>query len=105
MKDFKSLKRISYSRWCKIPSASGTQVDDETLSEVKEIIDKTECPKDFRCYKSGFEVLCKAKDIGLDSFLVCLDEDPPDCTFSLTYGKKYFCQCPVRIEVARKLRI
>lgn len=35
-------------------------------TEIENIIDELECPKDFECYKSGFDVLCKAKDIGLD---------------------------------------
>lgn len=78
---------------------------DKRIEEVEEIIARTDCPKDFKCYKSGFDEVCKARDIGLDAFLVCLEDDPPDCTFSLTYGKKYFCQCPVRIEIARKFRV
>ncbi|MEE9223983.1 MAG: hypothetical protein V3U51_04465 [Thermoplasmata archaeon] len=90
MEDFKNTKQTSQTRWFKIASDGETKIDDKTLSEVKEIIDKTDCPKDFRCCKSGFDVLCKARDIGLDSFLVCLDDDPPDCVFSLTYGTKYF---------------
>ena len=36
--------------------------------EIEEIIGQMKCPKDFRCYQCGLEVLCKAKDIGMESF-------------------------------------
>ena len=31
--------------------------------EIEEIIGQMKCLKDFRCYESRFEVLCKGKDI------------------------------------------
>ena len=34
--------------------------------EIEKIIGGIKCPKDFKCYKSGFENLCKAKDIGIE---------------------------------------
>ncbi len=71
--------------------------------EIEKIISQFKCPKDFKCYKSGFDVLCKAKEIGLKSFLYCLEENPADCPFSRTFGRSYFCQCPLRIYIAKKL--
>lgn len=38
----------------------------KTDKEIKEIIGHLKCPKDFNCYKSGFDVLCKAKDVGIE---------------------------------------
>ena len=36
--------------------------------EIEEIIGQMKCPKDFKCQKLAFNVLCKAKDIGMESF-------------------------------------
>jgi hypothetical protein len=71
---------------------------------LEQIIGEMECPKDFRCYKQGFENLCKAKDVGPASHLVCCEEHPSECHFSWDYGPAYFCTCPVRIYIAKKLK-
>ncbi|MFC1476579.1 hypothetical protein ACFL5S_01290, partial [Fibrobacterota bacterium] len=59
---------------------------------------------DFICYKSGLMELCKAEDIGLETFLVCLEENPSDCNFSMPFGDAYFCNCPSRIFIAKKIK-
>ena len=70
--------------------------------EIEEIIGQTACPKGFACHRSAFEVLCKAKDIGVESFVVCLEEEPFECKFSLPFGYSYYCRCPLRVYVAKK---
>ncbi len=72
--------------------------------QIEEIIEKLKCPKDFECYTSGFERLCMAKDIGLDSFVACLGKDPLGCKFSIYFGELFFCQCPLRICISKKLK-
>jgi hypothetical protein len=77
--------------------------DKETETEIEEIIDGMKCPKDFRCYKSGLEVLCKAKNVGDGLFLLCLEEHPKKCKFvAVDHG--YLCKCPLRIYIANKLK-
>jgi hypothetical protein len=49
--------------------------------KIKKIIDDIECTKDFECYKSEFEHLCEIKDLGMDSFLECVDKEANGCTF------------------------
>ena len=44
--------------------------------ELEGIIDGVKCPKDFKCCRSGFKDLCKAQDVGIESFLECLEEEP-----------------------------
>ena len=39
--------------------------DEELEKGIAQIIGDLKCPKDFRCYRSGFENLCKASNIGL----------------------------------------
>jgi hypothetical protein len=70
--------------------------------QIEKILNGLQCPKDFACYTSGQERLCKAEDIGLESFLVCLERDPMECIFSIAYGSTHFCQCPLRVYIAKK---
>jgi len=63
--------------------------------QIKQIMSQMECPEDFRCYKSGFEDGCNAKEINMKGFLECLEENPQSCKFSMSFGYSYFCQCPL----------
>ena len=73
--------------------------------QIDEICDKFSCPRDFECCRSEFRNLCDAKDFGIERFLRCLDEDPKNCQFSLlSLQNTYFCQCPLRIHIAKILK-
>jgi len=72
--------------------------------EIEKIIAQMQCPKDFQCYKSGFEVLSKTKDIGLSLYVRCLEENVLGCQFSVRFGSINFCQCPLRVYIAKKLK-
>ena len=71
--------------------------------EVQKIMVDVECPKDFICYKSGFETLGKVKDVGLKGHVQCLEEKSSDCPFSVSFLSPNFCRCPVRIHIAENL--
>ena len=79
-----------------------TELDYE--NEIEQIIRESNCHQDFICYRSGYGNLCKAEDIGLESFLECLEESPEECPFSLSYGNVHFCHCRVRFYIAKNLR-
>jgi hypothetical protein len=79
-------------------------MDEKTKKELEEIMGDMECPKDFRCYKSGLKVLCKAKDIGLDTYLECMEAYPQTCPFSVAFGYSHLCQSPLRVYIAKKLK-
>jgi hypothetical protein len=72
-------------------------MEQDPEKELKEIIGELECSKGFKCYKSGFENLCKARDIGLETFIECLEEDPHDCPFSMRLHGVDYCKCPLRV--------
>ena len=72
--------------------------------EIEKIIDRIECTKDFKCYKSGFENLCKARDIGVEGYLECLEKDAKDCIFAVPFGYGFLCKCPLRIYIAKELQ-
>ena len=71
--------------------------------QMAEIIGKMECRKGFKCCEEDFTNVCKAKDVGMDSFLKCLEENPQQCEFAMSFGYSYLCKCPLRINIARKL--
>jgi hypothetical protein len=75
---------------------------ENTDKKIEELLGQIKCPKDFICYKSGFKDLCKAEDVGMKSFLKCLEENPRDCLFSRGYAESHYCTCPLRIYIAKK---
>ena len=78
----------------------------EDIERISEIIDGLECPKDFQCCQAGFEKLCKARYIGVEGFLECLEENPAECKFAANYHDQFFLyQCPLRIFIAEKFKI
>jgi hypothetical protein len=79
-------------------------MEEDHQKEIENIIGQLHCSKNFICYKSGLEVLCKAKDVGRKSHLECLDKHPFECNFSLSFGGKYYCNCPLRVYIAKKLK-
>ncbi len=79
-------------------------MEQDYRKELEAIINGMTCPKDFKCYQAGLEKLCKAKDIGLQSFLECLEEYPRDCKFSLMFGDSFFCNCPLRVYIGKNLK-
>ena len=63
----------------------------------------TENSRAFQCCESPFDVLCKAEDIGLESYVRCLEERPQFCQFSVPFGYAHFCQSPLRVHISKKL--
>jgi hypothetical protein len=78
--------------------------DEELEKEIAEIVGDLKCSKNFKCYRSGFETLCRIKAAGTEEqVLVCLEKHPLKCKFlNLTGG--YICECPLRTYIARKLK-
>jgi hypothetical protein len=77
---------------------------DGDRKKIEEIMAGMQCPKNFRCSEGGFEHLCKATDIGLDNYLNCLEKNPANCPFALSFALRPFCQCPLRVYLAKKLK-
>ena len=78
-------------------------MDKELREQIDEIISNMDCAQDFSCCEDSFANVCKAKDVGASFFLECLEENPQLCEFSLPFGDAYFCQCPLRIYISKKL--
>jgi len=78
-------------------------MDEKTKRELEAIIGEMECPKGFKCFESGFDNLCSAKDIGVELFLECLEETPQHCKFSVMIAGSYLCQSPLRYYIFKKM--
>ncbi len=68
-----------------------------------EFMGELKCPKDFQCYKSKYEKLCKTEFFAETKVLHCLEEAPQSCTFALSYKDAYYCQCPLRYFIAEEI--
>jgi hypothetical protein len=58
--------------------------------------------KDCECYKPRLGFTCKAKDVGLDSYVECMETYSCTCPFSVSYAHSYFCKSPARVYIAKK---
>jgi hypothetical protein len=75
----------------------------EQKKQIEQIVDGLKCPKDFKCYRSGLENLCRATDIGIESLLECLEDGSHACRFATRVGDLRLCVCPLRVYIARSL--
>jgi hypothetical protein len=76
-------------------------IDGIDWDKVEEIKAGMNCTKGFKCAESGFDQVCKAKDIGLKSYVDCLEEHAHGCTYALPFGDGYYCRCPLRVYLAK----
>jgi hypothetical protein len=60
-----------------------------------------ECPKG--CKYCEAEGLCMAKDIGLKTFVECLEKRSFECESSISYGRVSYCSCPARVYIAKSM--
>ena len=79
------------------------EIDREQESRIKALMAKTDCSKDFKCYKSGFKDLCKVEHLSSANMFLCLDKEGWVCEFALFSGDRCFCRCQVRKEIASEL--
>jgi hypothetical protein len=79
-------------------------MEPEHEREIRQLISEFDCPKDFMCYKSGLNNVCRAENIGSEPYLECLDENSEGCAFLLSYANVRFCDCPLRFYLAKKLK-
>jgi hypothetical protein len=72
--------------------------------QLQEIMGYFACPKGFECCNPEFDPPCKAQDVGLETFVECLEDDSYKCVFSICLGGEYLCKCPLRVYIAKKLK-
>lgn len=78
---------------------------DEVERIIKEMGDSGNiCLKNFECYHSSFEDLCKIKGIGTFDEVECLCEDARCCGESFQAVSKRYCVCPLRKYISANFR-
>lgn len=75
----------------------------ELEEKIRSIVGDVQCPNNFRCCASDLQDICKAQNIGVNSFIRCLFEEPENCKFAVPLGSTYLCKCPVRALILEKL--
>ena len=55
-----------------------------------------------KAYKRELGFTCKAKYVGLDSYVECKETYSFTCPFSVSYGHSYYCKCHARVYMAKK---
>ncbi|MBN2315705.1 MAG: hypothetical protein JXM79_17385 [Sedimentisphaerales bacterium] len=83
------------------------EIKEKHQKEIESIIADIDCNRDPPCYQSEFKNLRKAQDTGLENFINCSEDNPTAalCHFSLSFGERYLCKCPLRIYLAKHLDI
>lgn len=80
------------------------ELTEEQRTEIEKIASEVNCRKNFQCYKSESAKVCKARDIGLEQYVECLEDDPQNCEYSLSFGVGYFCRCPLQLYIVKRLK-
>ncbi len=82
------------------------RISDEDWDQIKKIVAAMDCPKTFRCYKSGFKNLCPVEAFPGDKVVECRKTGHPDCLMAFRFGhSRVFCRCPLRQYIALHLGI
>lgn len=81
------------------------EITPEHARRIQDIMGEMQCPKDFECYKSGFEELCKVRIICNGQLIECLEEKAQPCKLGFCFGYGYFCDCLLRKYIARNFKI
>lgn len=71
--------------------------------QIEQIIRSMKCAKDFECFKSGFQKLCKVKNVGEGKIIECSPENRFPCEYRFSFMGKTFCKCQLRYYIARNL--
>jgi hypothetical protein len=72
-------------------------------AKIRELADTIRCACGRVCVNSDFRNLCAARDIGMERTLRCLEQDGGDCQYKMALSVGVFCQCPVRVQIAKHL--
>ena len=75
----------------------------QQIQQIERIIASMKCAKDFECFKSGFQKLCKVEKIGDGKVIGCSPENKEPCEYRFAFMGKSFCKCELRYYIAQNL--
>jgi predicted transcriptional regulator len=79
------------------------QIEENYEQEIKEIMTKMECPRDFSCCKSDLKPRCEVKDVDLEHHLEIAGEGDYRCKHLVVSNRVHYCRCPLCIYLTKKL--
>jgi hypothetical protein len=85
--------------------ANKGQSKEEDIKHLEGVLPRSRLLEGCKYYKFGVGFTCKAKDVGLDAYVECLQRDSFLCSFSLSYAHKYYCTSRSRVFMARELHM
>jgi hypothetical protein len=71
------------------------------IHQIEETMPGFDVLVEFKRYKPGIGFACDARDVGLDSYVECLEWDSYSCPFSMSYAGTYYCSSSARVYVAK----
>jgi len=78
-------------------------MDEEYRNQIKKIIADTQCPHECKCAGLCFDHLIIANDQTVKIVLKCTEKEPSGCPHAATLGDEFYCKCPLRTDIAKKL--
>jgi hypothetical protein len=78
-------------------------MDDNVKKELDKIKKNVNCLKAFKCLQGDLKYICKAEDVGLEAHLKCLESNS-SCPFAVQVAEEFYCTCPIRIYISKKLK-
>lgn len=76
-------------------------ITQEHRQQIESIIKQMDCPKNFRCYKSGFENLSEVGIVGDFDMIECIEKGAQTCELGSPVGLGVVCKCPLRNYIAK----
>jgi len=77
------------------------QIAQAHATEIEDLISHTQCPRDFDCYRTVFEHLCKAALVSGTGLVECHEEG--HCSFQTPFADIAYCTCAVRKYIVKNL--
>jgi len=72
------------------------KITPEQEMQVKAIIATMNCPKEYQCYRSNFQIIGSARLVGDAGVVECIAERVSTCRYGLPFGSSVFCSCRLR---------
>jgi len=79
------------------------QAETQMQAEIETIMHGMQCSKDFECYRSGFEKLCRVRTTAKGKLIQCLEKNQKNCEFRLSFIGRALCKCRLRKYIAKNL--
>jgi hypothetical protein len=86
-----------------MPRQSVYEMEVKLKKEIERLLKN--CPEGCKCRQRGIEDLCYVRDVGLETFVRCLEENSLDCFHRIVFGRANYCSCPPRVSIAKQLKL